>query len=119
MAHNPEQITNTTRMIFMGESQLAHGFRLIGFETWADPSFDQVEKLVRELIVRRQNAFLVVDRRIAEAELPSIQRVRKEGGHIVVTPVPPLNQPNSFHLRIDDRLQAIFAATGQQSQTQG
>lgn len=116
MAHNTEP-TIGTRMIFMGESQLAHGFRLIGFETWADPSLDEVEKLVRELIVRRHNAFLVIDRRIAEAELPSIQRVRKEGGHIVVTPVPPLNQPDSFHLRIDDRLQAIFAATG--SPTQG
>jgi len=99
-------------MIFMGETQLADGFRLIGFETWADPSFEEVEKLVREMIVRRQNAFLVIDRRIAEAELPSIQQVRREGGHIVVTPVPPLNQPDSFHLRIDDRLQSIFAATG-------
>jgi vacuolar-type H+-ATPase subunit F/Vma7 len=44
-------------MIFMGEAQLADGFRLIGFETWADPSFDEVEKLVRDLIVRRQNVF--------------------------------------------------------------
>lgn len=98
-------------MIFMGDSQLAHGFRLIGFETWADPSLDKVEELVRELILRRQNAFLVVDRRIAEAELPSIQRVRKEGGHIVVTPVPPLDKSDTFHMQIDSRLQAIFAAT--------
>jgi len=104
-------------MVFMGETQLADGFRLIGFETWADPSFEEVERLVREMIARRQNAFLVIDRRIAEADLPSIQRVRREGGHIVVTPVPPLNQPDSFHLRIDDRLQSIFAATG--SHTQG
>jgi len=111
MVHTPEH-SSRTRMIFMGETQLADGFRLIGFETWADPSFEEVEKLVREMIVRRQNAFLVIDRRIAEAELPSIQQVRREGGHIVVTPVPPLNQPDSFHLRIDDRLQSIFAATG-------
>lgn len=114
MVPTPEH-SSRTRMIFMGEAQLADGFRLIGFETWADPSFDEVEKLVRDLIVRRQNVFLVVDRRIADAELPSIMRVRKEGGHIVVTPVPPLNQPDSFHMRIDDRLQAIFAATGSQS----
>lgn len=118
MAQKPEQSVGT-RMIFMGDSQLAHGFRLIGFETWADPKLEEVEKLVRDLIVRRQNAFLVIDRQIAEAELPSIQRVRKEGGHIVVTPVPPLNEPDSFHLRIDDRLQAIFAATGSQSNSQG
>jgi vacuolar-type H+-ATPase subunit F/Vma7 len=104
-------------MIFMGEAQLADGFRLIGFETRADPTLEEVEKLVREMISRRQNAFLVIDRRIAEAELPSIQQVRREGGHIVVTPVPPLNKPDSFHLRIDDRLQTLFAATG--SHTQG
>lgn len=118
MANTAEHSTGT-RMIFMGDSNLAHGFRLIGFETWADPSLDEVEKLVRELILRRQNTFLVVDRRIADANLPSILRVRKEGGHIVVTPVPPLNEPDSFHLRIDDRLQTIFAATGSQSHSQG
>lgn len=111
MAHTPEQ-SSRTRMIFMGEAPLADGFRLIGFEAWADPSLEEVEKLVREMIMRRQKAFLVVDRRIAEAELPSIQQVRREGGHIVVTPVPPLNRPDSFHLRIDDRLQTLFAATG-------
>ncbi len=107
-----------TRLIFMGEAQLADGFSLIGFETWPDPSFDEVEKFVRDLIVRRQNVFLVVDRRIANAELPSIMRIRKEGGHIVVTPVPPLNTPDTFHMQIDDRLQAIFAATGTQSHSQ-
>jgi vacuolar-type H+-ATPase subunit F/Vma7 len=111
MVHTPEHNTRT-RMIFMGEAQLADGFRLIGFEVWPDPAFEDVEKLVREMIARRQNAFLVIDRRIAEADLPSIQQVRREGGHIVVTPVPPLNQPDSFHLRIDDRLQSMFAATG-------
>ncbi|KOR30350.1 hypothetical protein TI04_06190 [Achromatium sp. WMS2] len=114
MTHTPEQNTGT-RMIFMGDAQLAHGFRLIGFETWADPSLDEVEKLAKDLIVRRQNAFLVIDRPIADANLPSIQKIRKEGGHIVVTPVPPLNKPDSFHLRIDDRLQTIFAATRSQS----
>ena len=101
-----------TRMIFMGEAPLADGFRLIGFETWPDPSVDQVERLVRELSAQRENAFLVIDQSLAAANLPSIQRIRKEGGHIVISAVPPLNNPDAFRPLIDDRLRTLFAGAG-------
>jgi vacuolar-type H+-ATPase subunit F/Vma7 len=109
--------TDRTRMIFMGEPQLTDGFRLIGFETWADPGVEEVERMVREMIARRQSAFLVIDQRLAAADIPAIQQVRRGGGHIVVTTVPPLNRPDSFHMMIDQRIQSMFAAAG--SDTKG
>jgi vacuolar-type H+-ATPase subunit F/Vma7 len=105
-----------TRMIFMGEAPLTDGFRLIGFETIADPPAEQVEKLLRELVNKRQNAFIIIDQRLAEADLPALNRVRAEGGHIVVAVVPPLNRPDSFRLAIDDRLQVMLGASNFQKQ---
>jgi vacuolar-type H+-ATPase subunit F/Vma7 len=108
--------TQRTRMIFLGESPLADGFRLIGFEARADPTPEQVEKLVRELINKRENVFIVIDQGLAEAKIPAIDRVRNEGGHILVSVVPPLNDPDNYRTLIDDRLRAMFAATDTVSQ---
>lgn len=99
-------------MIFMGSTALTDGFRLIGFETWAAPTPKDVDRILRELINKRQNAFLVIDQVLAEADIPMLDRVRAEGGHIVVSAVPPLNQPQQFRTRIDDRLQTMLGGEG-------
>jgi vacuolar-type H+-ATPase subunit F/Vma7 len=103
--------TPRTRLIFMGCAPLTDGFRLIGFETWADPPAEEVEKVVRGLINRRQNALLVIDQALATSGVPILDQVRREGGHIVVTMVPPLESPESFHLPIDDRLATMLGVT--------
>jgi len=95
-------------MLFMGASALTDGFRLIGFETWAEPEPKTVEKLLRELVNKRQNAFLVLDQNLADKEIPTLERVRAEGGHIVVVTVPPLNDPEQFKTRIDERLKMML-----------
>ena len=100
-----------TRMLFLGEAPLTDGFRLIGFETWADPTTEQVEKVVKELVNKHQNAFVVIDQRVADANIPVVNQVRGEGGHIVITVAPPLNDPEGFRLPIDDRLSTLFGAS--------
>ena len=107
---NPQR-SDHTRLIFMGGAPLTDGFRLIGFETWAAPTTEQVEKIVRELINQRENAFLIIDQELAESGIPMLDRVRQEGGHIVVATVPPLQRPESFRLSIDDRLRAMLGAS--------
>ena len=39
-----------TRMLFLGDAALTDGFRLIGFETWADPNIEQLDQLLGELL---------------------------------------------------------------------
>jgi vacuolar-type H+-ATPase subunit F/Vma7 len=99
-----------TRLIFMGEPALTDGFRLIGFETWADPSVQEIEKLMRELVNKRHNALVVIDQGLADADIPIFKRVRSEGGHIIITTVPPLAAPDSLHGRIDAKLEKMLSA---------
>ncbi len=95
-------------MLFMGDSALSDGFRLIGFEALADPTPKAVDTLVRELVNNRCNAFLVIDQALADAGIHILEQVRAEGGHIVIATVPPLNDPGKFRTRIDERLRMML-----------
>jgi len=97
-----------TRMLFLGDSALTDGFQLIGFETWPDPSVQQLEEVISELVNTRTNAFVVLDCRLAQQHARILERVRAEGGRIVVTEVPPLNEPDRFQSHIDRQLRSLL-----------
>lgn len=95
---------DATRLIFLGERALAEGFRLIGFETWPDASVSDLDRLLSDLLGGRGKAFIIVDQALAAHDSKLLQRARHESGRIIVTEVPPLNDPGSYHLEIDDKV---------------
>lgn len=102
-----------TRMIFMGDDSLGDGFRLIGFEVFSNPDEGEVDRLLRELSGARHNAFVVVDQRIMSAEIPALKQLRREGGRIVITAVPPLANPTDLSSEVMGRLQSLFGNSAQ------
>lgn len=105
-----------TRMLFMGSAALTDGFQLIGFETWPDATPDQLNEVLETLVENRENAFVIIDHDLAKQECPMLDRVRREGGRIVVTEVPPLNDPVNFSGIIDTRVQALLGESDRQGQ---
>lgn len=100
---------SATRLLFFGDEALADGFGLIGFETYPDPSHDQVDKLVRGLVRERESALVVVDEAIMHADIPALAQVRREGGRIVVIAVPPLAASSPrLNSEVATRLDAMF-----------
>lgn len=97
-----------TRMLFLGEESLADGFRLIGFETYPNPTPEESDRIIRDLSRAREKAFVVVDDRVMALEVPSLKRVRREGGRIVVIAVPPLNAPARLGSEVAERLATLF-----------
>lgn len=97
-----------TRMLFLGEESLADGFRMIGFETHPDPSHEAVDQLFQDLIRRGDKAFAIVEETLMQAKIPGLERVRAEGGRIVVTAVPRLKGPHHLASDVADRLDAMF-----------
>jgi vacuolar-type H+-ATPase subunit F/Vma7 len=106
-AHEP---AHPTRMLFLGDASLADGFRLIGFEAHPDPTPADVDRVLRDLVRNRERAFVVVDDALMHADIPQLQRVRKEGGRIVVLSVPLLSAPPVLSSEVADRLTALFGA---------
>jgi len=109
MPHQSAEPTRT-RMLFLGATTLGEGFRLIGFEILPEPSQEQLEELLGELVDSQQNALVVIDQRVAERHYAMLERVRSEGGRIVITSVPPLHDPECFHCALDDRINALLGS---------
>jgi vacuolar-type H+-ATPase subunit F/Vma7 len=95
-------------MLFVGDDSLADGFRLIGFETFPNAQPGEVDRLFRSLIKGGEKAFVIVEDRLMQADIPALQRVRAEGGRIVVASVPRLNAPPRLASDVADRLNAMF-----------
>jgi vacuolar-type H+-ATPase subunit F/Vma7 len=97
-----------TRMVFLGDAVLGEGFRLIGFEVYPDPDEEQLDRVLGELVDSGQNAYVVVDQEFGKRHCPMLERIRAEGGRIVVSGVPPLHDPNRFHCALDERIETLL-----------
>ncbi len=101
----------STRMIFMGDPALTDGFKLIGFETWSNPSTEELNWVLEDLVQSQQKAFVIVDRQLVERNSPMLRRLRLEGGRVVITQIPPLNDPDCFNCEIDDQVKGLLGAS--------
>lgn len=113
--HIEHESGQPTRMLFLGEESLADGFRLIGFETYPNPTPEVADRVIRDLSRAREKAFVLVDDAVMAADIPSLKRVRREGGRIVVIAVPPLSGPTRLASEVSDRLAALFGSANLQS----
>ncbi|MBT8127530.1 MAG: ATPase [Gammaproteobacteria bacterium] len=101
-----------TRQIFLGAAPLATGFRLAGFEVYPGADAAQLDRLLDELRASRTPALVVIDQDLAESDSQRLERVRSEGGRILLTQVPPLNRPDEMHSSVDDRIQQLLGMDG-------
>ena len=108
MPQDVEQSKPDTRLIAMGSAELTLGFRLIGFETFPEASADDVEELLSGLIARRDTALVLLEPELARSDTPALERVRSEGGRIVVTEVPSLHAPQDYHPEVEDVVRGVL-----------
>jgi vacuolar-type H+-ATPase subunit F/Vma7 len=97
-----------TRVIVLGSAELTDGFRLIGVETHPDATPETVATLLRQLTDRDQNALVFIEHGLARRAGPALQRVRNEASRIVVTEIPPLNDPGSYKPAVDDLVRSTL-----------
>lgn len=98
----------SSRMIFMGDDTLADGFRLIGMETYSNPTPNEVDQVLRDLLNTQENAFVLLDDRLMRSDIPSLQRILREGGRTIVIAIPPLKEPAELTSEVAERLEAMF-----------
>ena len=103
---------DNTRQLFVGDASLATGFRLAGFEVFPDAGIDRLEQLLNELKNSRTSAFVVIDQQLASSDSRILAEVRREGGRILLTQVPPLTHPEQMKSSVDDHIRQLLGATG-------
>lgn len=104
-----------TRQIFVGNANLATGFRLAGFEVHPDAGLADLEQLLERLRAKRTPAFVVIDQQLADSESRLLHEIRAEGGRILLTQVPPLTRPEQMKSSVDDHIQQLLGAAGEQA----
>lgn len=114
--HGAREDGSRTQLIAMGGAALMEGFALIGFETWPDAGSEDVETVLRDLIKRRATALLLLEPGLARGGTPLLQRVRTEGGHIVIAEVPPLQAPGDHHSEVETLVRTVLGATALEEQ---
>ena len=88
MSAEPTPNVPTTRMIALGSAALTDGFSLIGIETVADATAEQLENLLAELVRRQEKALVFLEHNLARSQGPWLRRVREEGGRVVIAEKP-------------------------------
>jgi vacuolar-type H+-ATPase subunit F/Vma7 len=98
---------HNVRKIFVGSHALTDGFRLIGFETLTAPDSGSLDKLLSQLLQERQRALLIIEQSVNQIGSKLLDQIRYEGGHIVLSEVPSLHDPEAFHSELDDQLKKL------------
>ncbi len=108
MRAETDSTPGTARLVVLGSAGLAEGFSLIGAEVYADADAAKVEEVLGQLVKSGDEALVLLETRLAHAGGHWLNRLRNEGGRIVVTELPPLAAPYDYAPAVDDVVRAVL-----------
>ena len=100
--------SNGARLVVLGSAGLADGFSLIGAEVHADADSATVEIVLEQLAHSGDAALVLLETPLAHAGGPWLNRLRNEGGRIVITELPPLPSPQDYAPAVDEVVRALL-----------
>lgn len=90
-----------TRIIALGSAALMDGFSLAGVEVMPNATADELEALLKSLVSGKGKALVLIESGLADEPGPWLQRVRSEGGRVVVVQVPSLASAGGYRSDVD------------------
>jgi vacuolar-type H+-ATPase subunit F/Vma7 len=108
MRQDSERPPAGARLVVLGSAGLAGGFALIGAEVHADADPATVESVLEQLAKQGDEALVLLETHLAHAGGYWLNRLRNEGGRIVITELPPLPAPQDFAPAVDDVVRAVL-----------
>jgi len=98
----------SARLVVLGSAGLAGGFSLIGAEVYADADQATMETVLEQLAKSGDEALVLLETHLAHAGGYWLNRLRNEGGRIVITELPPLPAPHDYAPAVDDVVRAVL-----------
>ncbi len=108
MRHEADSGTGGARLVVLGSAGLAEGFALIGAEIYPDADPAKVDEVLGQLVKRGEDALVLLESHLAHAGGHWLNRLRNEGGRIVVTELPPLAAPHDYAPAVDGVVRAVL-----------
>lgn len=101
-------VSGSARLVVLGSAGLAEGFRLIGAEVHADADTATVEIVLEQLVKSGDEALVLLETHLAHGGGYWLDRLRNEGGRIVITELPPLPAPQDYAPAVDEVVRAVL-----------
>lgn len=89
------------RILAIGSQALMDGFALLGIETHTDISIDALEHLLNNIVRQQERTLIYLQQNLATADIPILQRLRQEGGQVLISIIPSLHEPDNRQAPID------------------
>jgi vacuolar-type H+-ATPase subunit F/Vma7 len=100
--------TDGARLVVLGSAGLVDGFRLIGAEVHADATPETVETVLEQLAHSGDAALVLLESPLAHVGGFWLNRLRNEGGRVVITELPPLPSPQDYAPAVDEVVKAVL-----------
>ena len=101
-------VHGSARLVVLGSAGLVSGFALIGAEVHPDADAATVEAVLEALAKSGDGALVLLESHLAHGGGPWLDRLRNEGGRIVITELPPLPAPQAFAPAVDAVVRAVL-----------
>jgi vacuolar-type H+-ATPase subunit F/Vma7 len=96
------------RQLAIGNSVLMDGFALLGIETYADLDITEVEKILTQLLRNKESALIYLQQNLLKADLPLLEQIRNEGGHILISEIPDILSANKYQAPVDHLIARVL-----------
>jgi vacuolar-type H+-ATPase subunit F/Vma7 len=96
------------RLVVLGSAGLASGFSLIGADVYADADAATVEAVLEQLAKSGDEALVLLETHLAHGGGYWLNRLRSEGGRIVITELPPLPAPHDYAPAVDEVVRTVL-----------
>lgn len=108
MKRDTDRVGGSARLVVLGSAGLTEGFHLIGAEVHPDADAATVEAVLGQLVREGAQALVLVEAHLAHGGGHWLNRLRNEGGRIVVTELPALHAPQDYAPAVDDVVRAVL-----------
>lgn len=108
MASAADTISGGARLVVLGSAALTDGFSMIGAETYPDADPARVEAVLAQLVKDGDPALVLLESSLSHAGGMWLDRLRNEGGRIVVTELPHLAAPQDYSPAVDEVVRTVL-----------
>ena len=105
------------RLIAVGGAALVQGFALLGAETYEDATGEDLERVLADVLRGRDQALIFVESGLVARGCRNLDRVRREGGRIIVSEIPPLDAPESYRPPVEALVTRVLGPSALEERT--
>ncbi len=99
------------KIIAIGNAALMDGFALLGIETFADASADEINELLTQLVRNRERALVYLQQNLMSQGIPMIQQLRAQGGSILICEIPDLHTAEDYQPEVEKLIGRVLGSS--------